>query len=277
MIGIIFRRPSGGSVHSGTPLLYATLAEVMEERAGIVNLGLEGVMLMGAVVGFTTTAQTGNAALAFWLPRWPGGCSTSSLGSWSSPGGPTNWRAAWRMMFCGVGLSALLGAPYIGSRIKGLNEVRIPLLSDLPVVGPIFFNYDILVYLAGPDRRADVVGALFHPLGFEPTGGGGKSHGGLCRRQKSLFAPVPGAVYRRDAGGHRRGAPIDRPGQNLGGMDDRRPRVYRRCVGHLFQVASLSGPSPGRCSSAGPLPCSSRCRRSGCRYRPSCWICFPIF
>jgi simple sugar transport system permease protein len=54
------------------------------------------------------------------------------------------------LMFCGVGLSALVGAPYIGSRIQGLNEIRIPLLSDLPVVGAVLFNYDILEYLAVP-------------------------------------------------------------------------------------------------------------------------------
>jgi simple sugar transport system permease protein len=54
------------------------------------------------------------------------------------------------MMFCGVGLSALIGAPYIGSRIKGLNEFPIPILSDLPLVGSIFFHYDMLVYLAAP-------------------------------------------------------------------------------------------------------------------------------
>jgi ABC-type uncharacterized transport system permease subunit len=54
------------------------------------------------------------------------------------------------MMFFGVGLSALLGAPFIGSRIAGLNEIRLPFFSDLPLVGSVFFHYDILVYLAVP-------------------------------------------------------------------------------------------------------------------------------
>jgi len=53
-------------------------------------------------------------------------------------------------MFFGVGLSALLGAPFIGSRIAGLNEIRLPFFSDLPLVGSVFFHYDILVYLAVP-------------------------------------------------------------------------------------------------------------------------------
>jgi simple sugar transport system permease protein len=53
-------------------------------------------------------------------------------------------------MFCGVGLSALLGAPYIGSRIEGVNEISIPLLSNLPLVGITLFRYDILVYFVVP-------------------------------------------------------------------------------------------------------------------------------
>jgi len=55
MVGSSLQGLLSGSIIAGTPLLYATLGEVMGERAGIVNLGLEGVMLIGAVVGFTTT------------------------------------------------------------------------------------------------------------------------------------------------------------------------------------------------------------------------------
>ena len=58
------------------------------------------------------------------------------------------------LMFCGVGLSALLGAPYIGSRIEGLKEIQILFLSDLPLVGKTFFQYDIVVYLGVPMAMA---------------------------------------------------------------------------------------------------------------------------
>jgi len=62
-----------------------------------------------------------------------------STGEWAGP----DVSAAWR-------LSALVGAPYIGSRIEGLREIPLPILSGLPVIGPILFNYDFLVYLAIP-------------------------------------------------------------------------------------------------------------------------------
>ena len=63
-----------GSVHSGAPLLYATLAEIVDERAGIVNLGLEGVMLMGAVVGFAIDGPNRERdRRSFWPRRSPGG------------------------------------------------------------------------------------------------------------------------------------------------------------------------------------------------------------
>ena len=150
MIGSFLSGLLAGSIHSGTPLLYATLGEVVEERAGIINLGLEGVMLMGAAVGFTTTVQTGNAALGVLAAALAGGLFNLIFGFLVITRRANQLASGLALMFCGVGLSALVGAPYIGSRIQGLNEIRIPLLSDLPVVGAVLFNYDILEYLAVP-------------------------------------------------------------------------------------------------------------------------------
>jgi general nucleoside transport system permease protein len=139
-----------GSIHSGAPLLYATLSEVLSEKGGIVNLGLEGVMLMGAVVAFATTVQTGNAALGVLAAALAGGLFNLLFGFLVITRRANQLAAGLAMMFCGVGLSALVGVSFVGSKIKGLDEVRIPLLSDLPIVGPMFFNYDILIYAAGP-------------------------------------------------------------------------------------------------------------------------------
>ncbi len=139
-----------GSIHSGTPLLYATLAEVIDERAGIVNLGLEGVMLMGAVVGFAATVHTGNAAVGVLAAALAGGIFNLLFGYLVITRRANQLASGLALMFCGVGLSALLGVSCVGSRIEGLNEIPIPLLSTLPFVGKMFFHYDILVYLAGP-------------------------------------------------------------------------------------------------------------------------------
>ena len=139
-----------GSIHSGTPLLYATLGEAVEERAGIVNLGLEGVMLMGAASAFITTVQTGSAFWGVLAAAAAGGLFNVFFGYLVITRRANQLASGLAMMFFGVGLSALLGAPYIGSRITGLNEIRLPFLSDLPLVGSVFFHYDILIYLAVP-------------------------------------------------------------------------------------------------------------------------------
>lgn len=139
-----------GSIHSGTPLLYATLGELVEERAGIVNLGLEGVMLMGAVSGFIATVHTGNAAMGILAAAVAGGLFNAFFGFLVITRRANQLASGLAMMFCGVGLSALFGTAYIGSRIKGLNEIHLPFLSDLPLVGSVFFHYDILVYLSVP-------------------------------------------------------------------------------------------------------------------------------
>lgn len=161
MIGSSLQGLLSGSIIAGTSLLYATLGEVMSERAGIVNLGLEGVMLMGAVVGFTTTVITGNAVLGIVAASLAGAFLNTIFGFLVIKARANQLASGLALMFFGVGLSALLGAPYVGSQIKGLNEIRIPLLSNLSVVGTILFHYDILVYLVVPVAIL-VWWALFH-------------------------------------------------------------------------------------------------------------------
>jgi ABC-type uncharacterized transport system permease subunit len=150
MIGPFLISIMSGAVHSGTPLLYATLSEAVGERAGIVNLGLEGVMLMGAVVGFTTTVQTGNPVLGVLAAGLAGGLFNMVFGFLVITRRANQLASGLALMFCGVGLSALMGASYIGSRIEGLNEIRIPFFSAIPFIGRAFFNYNVLVYLAIP-------------------------------------------------------------------------------------------------------------------------------
>jgi simple sugar transport system permease protein len=150
MTGSFWEGLLSGSVLAGTPLLYATLAEVIDERAGIVNLGLEGVMLMGAVVGFMTTVHTGNPGVGVAAAAFAGALFNMVFGFLVITRGANQLASGLALMFCGVGLSALMGAPYIGSRIQGLNEIALPLLSGIPLFGPALFRHDLLVYLALP-------------------------------------------------------------------------------------------------------------------------------
>ncbi len=138
-----------GAILSGAPVLYATLGEVVGQRAGIVNLGLEGVMLMGAVVGFAASVHTGSAMWGVLAGALAGGLFNLVLAFVVVTRRANQLASGLALMFCGVGLSALLGAAYVGSRITGLNPIEIPLLSRLPYIGPLF-RADVLVYLVVP-------------------------------------------------------------------------------------------------------------------------------
>jgi simple sugar transport system permease protein len=139
-----------GSILAGTPLLYATVAELIGERAGIVNLGLEGVMLMGAVTGFVTMVRTGSVGLAILAGALAGALFNMVFAFLVITRRANQLASGLALMFCGVGLSALIGGPYIGSQIAGLREIRIPVLVDAPLVGTILFQQDVLVYAAVP-------------------------------------------------------------------------------------------------------------------------------
>lgn len=135
------------SIVSGTSLLYATLGEVLVQRAGIVNLGLEGALLLGAAVGFAMTFETGNPLLGVLAAALAAGIFNLVFGFLVVTRRANQPASGLTMMFLGIGLSALLGKPYVGKPIAGLGKVPIPGLAELPWIGSVLFNHDILVYL----------------------------------------------------------------------------------------------------------------------------------
>ena len=216
-----------GAMLSGTPLLYATLSELISERAGIVNLGLEGVMLVGAVVGFIATVQTGSVTVGVVAAALAGGVFNLLFAFLVVRRRANQLATGLALMFAGVGLSALLGARYVGSRIEGLTELRIPVLVDLPVVGG--------AVRPGPARlrgRAAgggrLVGAVPHTLGPRPPGGGRESGGGLRGGQGPSRRAVSRAVRGRDARRPRGRAPVAGRGADMGGVDDGGARASSR-------------------------------------------------
>jgi len=140
-----------GAVLSGTSLLYATLGETLVERAGIVNLGLEGVLLLGASVGFAVASGTGSAWNGLLAAALAGGAANAMLGWLVVTRRANQLASGLAMMFFGFGASALVGAPYVGAVITGLPKWRPAWLGALPWVGPTtLFNYDLLTWLAIP-------------------------------------------------------------------------------------------------------------------------------
>lgn len=140
----------GSTVLSGTSVLYATLGEVIVERAGIVNLGLEGVMLIGASVAFAVTVETERAVIGLLAAALAGGLFNLIMGFLVVTRRANQLASGLAVMFLGLGLSSLLGKPYVGSKIQGLTKIHVPYISELPFLGrPLFMN-DILVYFVVP-------------------------------------------------------------------------------------------------------------------------------
>ena len=137
------------TVAAGTPYLLATLGEIMTERSGILNLGLEGLMIMGAVTGFGTAFITGNVWLGVLIAGIVGGIVASIHAIVSITLKANQTVSGLALTMFGLGLSGLLGKRFVGLPLPvKLQEIEIPLLSDLPLLGPLLFRHDFLTYLS---------------------------------------------------------------------------------------------------------------------------------
>jgi general nucleoside transport system permease protein len=146
-----------GIVASGirlsTPIIFAALGENIAERSGVLNLGLEGMMLMGAFAGFIGSYFTGNIFIGLLLAI-SGPAMMAILMAFLSVNLRTNQLVAGLAIWLlGTGLTALLyrlifGVVTIAPKINEIPPIDIPVLSRLPVIGSILFNYDPMVYLA---------------------------------------------------------------------------------------------------------------------------------
>jgi simple sugar transport system permease protein len=146
----LFAGVLSGAVLSGTSILYATVGEVIGERSGIVNLGLEGVMLVGAVTGFVVTADTGNPYAGVLAAALAGAVFNMIFAYLVITRRGSQLASGLTLMFFALGLTAIIGKSYVGIPIGGLKDLPIPGLSSLPEVGHALFEKDLLVYLAIP-------------------------------------------------------------------------------------------------------------------------------
>lgn len=136
------------TVVAGTPLLLVALGELICERSGVLNLGQEGMMLMGAVAGFAAALSSGSLVVGLAAAILAGVAMSLLFAFMAVTLAANQYAAGLALTIFGTGLSAFLGAGFVGSSIEGFTRVAIPFLSDIPVLGRVFFDQDPLVYLS---------------------------------------------------------------------------------------------------------------------------------
>jgi len=133
---------------AGTPLVFASLGELVTEKSGVLNLGVEGMMLVGAVCAFIVTAKT-HSPWAGVAAGMAAGAALSLVFAVVALSLLANQVATGlALSLFGVGLSAFVGLDYISVVIEGLKPVAIPNVSSLPIFGELLFAHNPLVYLS---------------------------------------------------------------------------------------------------------------------------------
>ncbi len=137
-----------GAVRGGTSVMYAGLGETVSERAGVINLGTEGCMLVGALGGFAAAYESGNPWVGVLAGAASGGLLALVHAVLCVSRRANQFASGLNVLFLGLGLTSLFGTDYVGKQINALNPVPIPLLSQIPVLGPVLFTQDPLTSLS---------------------------------------------------------------------------------------------------------------------------------
>lgn len=135
-------------VHSATPILFVALGEAIVQRSGIINLGLEGMMIIGALTGFFFGYITNSFIIGIFAAMIITGLFSLIHGFMTITLKTNNIVSGLALTFLGLGLASFIGKPYIGKVAPFIRDVPLPLLSKIPVIGEIFFNQNILVYIS---------------------------------------------------------------------------------------------------------------------------------
>jgi general nucleoside transport system permease protein len=133
---------------AGTPLVFAALGELITEKSGVLNLGVEGMMLVGAVVAFIVAATTREPWLGALAGVAAGGLLSVVFGVLTLSLMANQVATGLALSLFGVGLSAFVGQHYVSIVIDGIKPLAIPGVSDLPVLGKLLFAHSPFVYLS---------------------------------------------------------------------------------------------------------------------------------
>ncbi len=135
-------------ITASTPLLLAASGELVAERAGVLNLGVEGMMIMGAACGFAG-AYLSDSTIVGAIAGVVAGAAMAAIFAIMTLGLAVNQVATGlALTILGTGLSGLIGAGFVGQRIVPTPQLHLPLLTDIPIVGRILFGQDAFVYFS---------------------------------------------------------------------------------------------------------------------------------
>jgi len=136
------------TIVAGTPLIIVALGQLIAEKSGVLNLGAEGMMAMGAIAGFAVTFHTGNPWLGVLAGMLAGTIMSLLFGVVVLTLMGNQVATGLALSIFGVGLSAFIGKPYESEILDTVPTLPIPLLADIPIIGAPFFNQQPLVYLS---------------------------------------------------------------------------------------------------------------------------------
>ncbi len=133
---------------SGTPLAIAGLGLLLNEKAGVLNLGAEGMMLVAAIAGFAAAFLTGSDTLAFVAGAAAGGLLAAAFGALVIWLNTNQYATGLAVSLFGYGFSAFVGVGFVGKKLADRPAFEIPFLADIPLLGPALFKQHPMVYIA---------------------------------------------------------------------------------------------------------------------------------
>ncbi|MDP2622842.1 MAG: ABC transporter permease [Actinomycetota bacterium] len=186
-------------VATAAPLVYATVGETIAEKAGVINLSLDGSILLSAMTGFATTYVTGSVMLGF-LAAMLVSMVIAALIAFASIELKLNQIAiGFVLTLLAAELSSFLGRPYVGVRGTSVPHWRVPLLSDIPFLGKVLFDHNLSVYGSFLALIAAYVFIFRTKRGLELQGIGERPEAAFARgipvnRMRYLYTVIGGAL-----------------------------------------------------------------------------------
>jgi len=136
------------AIQSSAAVLFAALGEIFTERSGVLNLGVEGMMLMGALTGFAVTFYTHQPLFGVVAAMAAGGLLALTLGFFTITLRADQVVCGLSLAILGIGLSSFLGRSIIGRVAERFLPLPIPFLKEIPILGPVLFHQNLLIYLS---------------------------------------------------------------------------------------------------------------------------------